>query len=137
MICLVYLCKTLCLFACFHGSHIDLVPPDLGALGLVISASCGVFHLQGPPLWSVGPCFAFHVSPSPYGPPTGVGPMVMSFRIYYFHFVYLLSRGHSLEFDFVLGSFVVSGRCIRCIVDLFFMSSLMLTVWRLLAIIWA
>jgi hypothetical protein len=73
------------------------------------------------------------------GPPTGVGPMVMSFRICYVHFVYLLLRGHSLEFDFVLGSFVVSGRCIQCVVDLSFfsMSSLMLTVWRLLAIIWA
>ena len=61
-------------FACFHGFHMDLVPPDLGAWGLVISASCRFYHLQGPPLWSVGPCFAFLVSPSPYGPPNWRGP---------------------------------------------------------------
>jgi hypothetical protein len=89
----------------------DLAPrlrDDFGTLGLV-SASCRFFHLQGTPLGSVGPCFAFPVSPNPYGPPNWRGPYGDVLLHLLFSLRVCSIRGHSLEFDFVLGSFVVSG----------------------------
>lgn len=60
-------------------------PPRLQGVGPRLSASCRFFHLQGPPYGVLGPVLRFLFLQAHTGPPTGAGPMVMSFRICYFH----------------------------------------------------